>query len=184
MGKWLFIAFTFLAGQTFAQKDTWHRGVVVTSENAVITGELFFHAMEDVLVIRHDSVTRVLCAATIRSFNVYDQSANINRKFISLSDKNEFGRKRIYEVVVNGAVPVIRRLKSEAGYDNDDEYLYYFIQDGEIKSLRKFRSELYPDVHTKLAVEEKNFHLNPNRMADAIRFIMLYNRSSAILASR
>ncbi|CAN5440527.1 hypothetical protein BH10BAC4_BH10BAC4_27180 [soil metagenome] len=184
MKGFLIIAFSFFSIHIAAQ-EVWYGGVVVSSNGEVLTGELAFYPLIDVVVLKHGEVTKVMTADKVRSFRFYDSRYDINRKFASLADLGVFGGRKIYEVVLNGAIPVLRRIKSiSSRMDDDEQYFYYFDFNARILSLKKFRSVLYPEIHRKLSLKESSRRLNPNFSADAIRLIEQYNQQLTVVASR
>jgi hypothetical protein len=187
MRKLSFIVLFLLSLHVAAQNELWHGGAVVTIEDKVVTGEILFHPQFDLLVIRDNDITEVLPASRIKSFRFFDEAANINRKFASLAGTDYLFKNKIYEIVLLGEISVLRRAKSTFAVtaSDADGYQYYFQHEGKISSLKKFRNILYPRMKELLVNEEKQLRLNPNQMADAIRFIELYNRKfSGFLASR
>ncbi len=186
MKKLIFIAFYLVSIHVAAQNELWYPGAVVTVADEVIVGEILLHPQYDLLVIRQGDSRLVLTASKLKSIRYFDEGSNINRKFVVLSDNQNQRERKIYEVILFGAVPVLRRAKNTftVTSSNADGYNYYFVRDEKIRSVRKFRSNLYPDIKKFLKNEERILHLNPNHTADAIRFIELYNQFSSIMALR
>ncbi len=185
MRKMFLVALNLLALHVAAQGDLWYSGAVVTKENQVLAGDILFHPRYDLLVVRQNDQTSVMIAGKLKSFQFYDESINVNRKFISFS--NAALENKIYEVVVSGEVMVLRREKNTTVEIPSDEagFNYYFLQNGSVRDLRKFRASLYPQLRSLLEVERKHLHLNPNEPADVIQMIELYNHQfSNPLASR
>ncbi|HWA32758.1 MAG TPA: hypothetical protein VG737_01445, partial [Cyclobacteriaceae bacterium] len=147
---------------------------IVTTGNEVLAGKILYNPAYDLVVLRQGDSRVVINPQTMKSFRYYDEGANINRKFIT-AQGNGFGE--IYEVVVAGQIMVLRRGKAECGPSPSDAdgYNYFFVRDGAIQALRKFRNRLYPEIKNALAGEMKKQHLNPNHDADVIRLIEIYN---------
>ena len=165
----IFLAIPLLAR---AQQDTWYSGAVVTTDSEVLVGEILYQQDYGLVVIREKGAqtANVITAVRLKSFRYYDSAFDINRKFIT------FG-KQIFEEVLPGTIQVVRAAKQLALTTGDrDGFDYYFVRDNQLERLEKFRTKLYPDLAVMLIPEEKEFHLNPNRAADAIRYIQLYNR--------
>ncbi len=161
----------------------WNAGVLVTVDGEVQQGELAFQVSEIVLLKVADEVT-VFPAHKVHSFRYYDLEENINRKFVSRASSldNHFA---FYEVVVSGKAGVIRKCKSirVSNQKKSDKYGYdYFVFfENNLVSLNQFRNKVYPDLITSSNQMEtliKDHRLNPNRKADAIQIIQLYNKVS------
>ncbi len=178
MGRILLTVFVLAFFGAFAQEDKWYPGAVVGADNEVIVGSLLFQHEHDLVVVRSLLGTDVLPSWQIISFRYYDSAANLNRRFISLRDKEISERARLYEVVVAGNVLVVRREKYHSGGEvpDRDGFCYYFVRGGRIVSLMRFRTELYPEIRSILARPEREMRLNPNRPDHAIRYIQLYNQ--------
>ena len=177
MLKGIFCFLLFLVSVTSnGQSEIWHPGVVVTTDNLVLTGNILYQGNYELVVVRctDDPVAHVLQAKQLKSFRYYDDKADINRKFISTGNK-------LYEEVVSGNIAVWRKSKSGlANGDDRDDFIYFFSDNQVVYPLMKFRSILYPKISTTVALQEKTFHLNPNRPADVVRYIQLYNKSSLL----
>lgn len=154
------------------QSDEWYSGAVVTSDGSVLAGEIFYHPGHDLLIVKRKDNRQVLLANSVKSFRFYDPTDNINRKFLSIDNK-------LYEVVVAGEIPVLRKAKGilKDHPSDSDGYHYYFFYNSSVEKLSKFRAVLYPAIRFQLAEKEKEFNLDPNLPADAIRYIQLFNNT-------
>jgi hypothetical protein len=176
-------AFVLLSIECLSQEEIWFCGVVVTAGEEVLQGELLFHPKNDMLVIRQQDQVKVLTSDLVKSFRYFDESANINRKFVSLTAEG-MDHPGIYELIIPGDISVLRKMKRSAGPSPSDQggYRYFFYEHGKLQPIEKFTRRLYPSIRMWLIKEEKEFHLNRNRMADAIRYIQLYNQKFSLLA--
>ena len=180
MRKLIVLVLATLTIAAYSQ-ETWHHGVVVTSEDSVIVGEVLYESRFELVMIRHDSRPRVILAKHLKSFRYFDESQNVNRKFVRLSQDVNANKSRIYEVVLTGKILVVRlpKLSSFRFSAEDTQHVYYFVRDGKIEKLAKFRNRLYPEIRPLLELSEKEKGLDPNNLASAIRYIELFNRSAS-----
>jgi len=164
-----------------AQENTWHHGSVVLSSQEVRVGEICHQGMHDAILFRSNKQVSVLAAHKIQSVQYYDSQANINRKFISIRETNVVWRvHKLYEVVLQGEVSVLRKPKTRSTQLEDTEdHIYYVRYQGKVVDLKSFRSKVYPILTRNggpmLSVYKFDHHLNPNSPAEAIRIIQYYN---------
>jgi hypothetical protein len=130
-------------------------------------------------------------AAEINYINIHDNHVKVPRKFISLSSE-ERGRavNKIYEVVLQGELSVIRKPRGGSLPDFDDVYSYeYFVMESStVTKLADFRKTIYPIIEhhysPKQMMKFLNYeNLNPWSPADAIKLIDIYNDRLPIDAS-
>lgn len=162
----------------------WNKGVLVTASGEVLQGELAFQISDLVLFKTAGEVT-VFPAHKVRSFRYYDLEENINRKFVSRASSFD-NHSVFYEVVVVGKAGVMRRLKSDMishqKISDKDGYEYFVFFENDLVRLNQFRNKIYPNLVTSSSQVEmliKEHHLNPNRKADAIQIIQLYNKATS-----
>ncbi len=161
-----------------AQQERWHSGAIVDSNQEVIVGKFLFQQAYDLLVVKHADQTAILPVWRIQSFRFYDSAAHMNRKFVSLGGFDGVIESRLYEVVVEGTIRVVRREKlfGTRIASGRDSYDYWFVQEHKRIPLIRFRTALYPQIRGELSKWEEELSLNPNRHDDAIRYVQLYNR--------
>jgi hypothetical protein len=174
-----FCAFSILS--TFGQGNSeWKEGVVVLSDDRVLTGSISYPRGSDLIVLRTNDERTVLLAAKVQCFRYFDDVAEINRHFICLRDSKCY---RFYEVVIEGPVNVLRSLKRFAGRSHIDEiesYDYFTWVDNRLERLIYFRSRVYPKLLKEKPQEIQAFcheeQLNLNKMKSAILIIQEFNR--------
>jgi hypothetical protein len=163
----------------------WHKGAVVLNNLEVYSGEISVQPIHDLILFRTGETITVYPAHRIKSFNFYDDEANINRKFISLKENHVARRAyHLYEVVLRGELMILRKQKKERSTQqtNHDKFDFdYFINDHEnLVSLMYFRSTLYPTILKIYRQEILSFihqnNLNPNQPGHAIQIIEFYNQ--------
>jgi len=159
----------------------WHQGSVVLKTNEVLVGEISFEPQYDLILHRSNGRVDVYPAHKIQSFYLYDEYANINRKFISLKQSGLFNRYQVYEIVLRGEVYVYRKQKSWTGnYPSDaDGFDYFIFYRDQLMNLHKFRSKVYPylleSAGSQLSFFVDKNKLNPNWSTNAITIIHFYN---------
>lgn len=135
----------------------------------------------------------VYTADKILSLFFYDADENINRKFISFTEKiNSFRASYLYEVVVFGEIKILRRLLFSFADPGDDKnsYHYFVLAGNELVTINKFRTKVFPDLLNASESLSGFIHenrLNPNVHEDVIRIVEYFNRvsrSKSLIASR
>ncbi|MFP4091178.1 MAG: hypothetical protein ACLFUB_17055 [Cyclobacteriaceae bacterium] len=110
-----------------------------------------------------------------REFRCFDYRSN------SFFDRME---KKIFQVVSDGKITLLRRVFEYDVFDTTDEYTieeWYFInKDGKVKRIRNFKRQLYPlmSSHEEAmnAFRERNQLGNLNREENMFLMVSFYNR--------
>ncbi len=169
----------------FCQELMWESGVLITKKKEVVVGSLVYYAAHEAVLLKHpDGSVDLFPSRKISSFRFYDSKADINRQFICLNKKDELSSNNLMEIVLNGSVKILRKLKfrgSELTTAEDAEEFYYFVlMDDELVSLQQFRSKVlpallkkFPDEIASLVAQKKN-QTQPD--AVAIQVVKEYNR--------
>ncbi len=169
----------------FCQELMWESGVLITKKKDVVVGSLVYYASHDAVLLKQpDGTVDLFPSHRISSFRFYDTKADINRQFICLEKKEALSANTILEIVLNGPVKILRKLKfpgSQLTTSNDAEGFYYFVwMDNELTSLRHFRSQIlptllrrFPDEIASLMAQKKNQFQED---AVAIQIVKEYNR--------
>src|SRR5688572_15188119 len=128
--------------------EKWFRGSVVLSDQQVMVGEIALYPTHHVIMLRTDDGIITLPAKKISSFFFYDASANVNRKYVSrLNQESTFQQHQLYEVVLTGAITVLRKqdVWSQGVHDAND-FNYFVLYDNKLIELQKFKRIVYPDL--------------------------------------
>jgi hypothetical protein len=169
----------------FCQELVWESGALITKKKEVVVGSLVYYAAHDAVLLKHpDGNVDLFPSRKISSFRFYDSKADINRQFICLDKKDALTTNNLMEIVLNGPVKILRKLKfrgSELATADDAEEFYYFVlMDNELISLQQFKSKVlpallkkFPDEIARLVAQKKN-HSQPD--AVAIQVVKEYNR--------
>lgn len=190
-----FLFFCVVGVKANSSTITWYSGSVVLANQEVYVGELYIQNQFDLLLIRDDSKVKVFPAHKVHSIYFYDSIENINRRFVSIEERQEaFTSFRLYEVVLKGKVSVLRREKrfsdNQLEEYNANGFRYYVQWKDSITDLKRFRSDIYPTLleYSKPAISAfiREHKLNSNLDSDAIQIIDYYNHlaNDQVIASR
>jgi hypothetical protein len=135
----------------------------------------------DVVLVQHDATRTVYPSHKISSLYYYDASADINRRFVSLKEQSTlYNHYRLFEIVVQGEVSVLRKQKTRSDHPSDElDYIYYVSYKDELVLLSKFGKKIYPEL--KSSMSKLNEFVESNNLRDyddanSIRIIDYYNR--------
>ncbi|HYG17946.1 MAG TPA: hypothetical protein VD816_03420 [Ohtaekwangia sp.] len=164
-----------------AEPGRWSHGVIVLHSDEVVSGNIQVEQSHNVVFVQHGTRVDVYPAHRVRSVYCYDADANINRKFITISGKNDRRRHNIYEVVAYGDVTVLRRPSGIFSDPADDgAYTYFLFHDESLIGLQRFSTELFPQLvraSPDLSAYVREHKLDTTRPADAIRIVLHHNKS-------
>ena len=166
---------------TEAQSLKWYNGSVVLTSGDVIVGRMAIEPSLNVLLVQQNNIRSVYPAHKVKSFYYYDDSANINRRFISLRDKSVlYNHYQLFEIVVQGEVNVLRRQKTRSLNPSDAlDFTYYVTYRDDVMLLKKFGKKVYPQLKSSMARLEDfvgSNHLGAYNSSNSIRIIEYYNR--------
>lgn len=180
-----FLALLVFTGTNAYSKSTleWHEAVVVLNDSEVLVGEVVIEPSLDMVLFRSGELRTFYPAGEIKFMNIHDEGVKFPRKFISLlSEERGRSTSKLYEVVLQGELSVVRKPRGGSLPDMDDVYSYdYFVQrDASIIKLSDFRKKIYPIIQQYYAEKQQIFsldaeQLNPNSPSDAIKLIQIYN---------
>ena len=159
----------------------WNSGVVVLHSGEVLPGQIALHQSHDMVLLQSGDKRTVLPAHKIKCVLFYDAIKNINRRFITITTKdNTRISHRIFEVVLSGDITVLRRSASLFANINDEVSGFeYFLKVGnELITIRKFRTKIYPtivDASAELEQFVRKNRLRPAFPADIIQIVGRHN---------
>ena len=145
------------------------------------TGQLAIQLAYDIVLLKVNDRVQVYPAHAVESVHFYDERENINRKFLSLAQPDQYARPALYEVVVRGEVAVLRRAKDyiNTRVSEQDAFDFFLWHDASLIPLNRFRDKIYPMMlarhQTAMTTYKTERDINPNNPADAIRLIKFYN---------
>ncbi len=166
---------------TKAQSLKWFEGSVVLTSGDVIVGKMVIEPSLDVLLVQQENARIVYPAHKIKSFYYYDESSDINRRFVSLRDKSTLhNHNQLFEIVLQGEVNVLRRQKTRSLKPSDAlDFTYYVTYQDDVMLLKKFGKKVYPQlVSTMERLDDfvVSNHLRAYDDSNSIRIIEYYNR--------
>lgn len=173
------------------EPSDWKEGVIVLNNNQVLNGSLFFAGFETVLFRTHKSeLVSVFRAHNLQQIRFYDSSINVNRRFIIANGtEDHYQPSKLFEVVLDGGISVIRRLplesKSMMKQTHALAYDYFIKVDLDIVPLSKFRDRYYPSLLKNcfgLSAFVAAQKLNPYIQGDAIQIIKFCNTQNTSVA--
>jgi hypothetical protein len=164
-----------------AQSLKWHEGSVVLTSGDVIVGKMVVDPFLDVVLFQENDRRTVYPAHKVRSLYYYDDSYDINRRFISLREENfPYNHHQLFEVVVCGEVNVLRKQKTRFLNSSDAlDFTYYVSYRDDVVLLRKFGKKIYPQL--KSSMEKLDDFVSANHLreydsSNSITIIEYYNR--------
>jgi hypothetical protein len=166
----------------------WFQGSIVLSNEKVLVGEISVEEKYDVVLLRNQDRIVVYPAHKVQSVWLYDASSDMNRKFISIKNSSTaFHAYQLYEVVILGEITLLRKEISDVAATEEEHdalgYRYLVQYKGELSSLKKFRTAIYPKIKDMPGVEMHTYikmnKLNPNNESNVVRIIQHYNQMIA-----
>ena len=166
---------------TKAQSLKWYDGSVVLTSGDVIIGKMVVEPLLDVLLVQQNDIRTVYPAHKIKSLYYYDDSFDINRRFISLRDKSTlYHHYQLFEIVVQGEVTVLRKQQTRSLKPSDAlDFTYYVTYRDNVMLLKKFGNRVYPQLKSSMDTLEdfvSSNHLREYNSSNSIKIIEYYNR--------
>ena len=180
-----------------AQEVIWHDGSVVMASGAVVTGNISLTPGQNLILFKprngqhkNDRMkadeeairdgSDVIPAHRLKAVFLYDESANINRRYVTLGDKKVFPGVQLYEVVLQGRIDVLRLPKNFYFASDAKDFDYYCSNGGKLLPLHKFHREIYAHLdqasrQTLMAYVKAN-SLQHGDDANVINIIDYYNK--------
>lgn len=171
-----------LSVEATAKALSWTRGVVILRDETVRVGELSPQGTEVVLFRDQQGTVSVYAAHRVHSFRYYDAQENINRVFVSRTPTGSHtGTCQFYESVITGFVSVFRKARPNAA--KPDDFVYYIAWNDRWLTLTRFRQEVFPFFRQQSralpGLKSGLAALNPNEKDEALKMIILFNRTYA-----
>ncbi|MEQ9442244.1 MAG: hypothetical protein RIG62_24600 [Cyclobacteriaceae bacterium] len=183
-GGWLMLSFSLQAqaptnGSVMLTNQTQMEGLVDINSfinSAIVTTaderQLTYHASMIDEIVTVDECDRM------RTFRCYDYRSN------SFFDRME---KKLFQVVSDGSVVLLRRVFEYDVFDANDEYTveeWYYVEDGKVERIRNFRRQVLP-LMADHADEMKEFRhrnklRNLNNEISMYLMVSYYNRLHAV----
>ncbi|MBT1702889.1 hypothetical protein [Chryseosolibacter indicus] len=184
MKRILFIWIILLSALALRAGTTWNEGSVVLKTGEVLSGFLQIKPEYDIVLFKtsNNEQIEVFPAHKICSAFVHDTFLNINRKFTSIKQGNDvFSTSRLYEVVLQGEVSVLRRHLIDR-YDEQKgsvSYAYFVLDNENLVNLKEFKNKIYPKLlqsERKLSKYVQEQNLGMRDLSSTIKVIRFYNK--------
>ena len=176
--------------------EKWSDGVIVLKDNQVLVGEVLYNPEYEAIQIKSDDKIQTFSAFLVRSFNFYDNSNKILRRFISqkYTQHPGYSLDQFFEIIISDEISLWRKksnyvnssVRSNDKYDQKPEqirdYDFYFSYKGKIVKSEKFKKELRPLINVTLKNEIDGFikenGLSQFRTYDQIVIVRFFNKIS------
>jgi hypothetical protein len=176
-----FLLTILLLSAHFLIAEDWFEATIILRSKKVIQGEISIKPGYEVILFRKGTECMVFPAHRIQSFFYNDKNSKTIRKFVSLQASEPATSYKLYEVMVEGKLSVLRR-QTLVWYTIHQEvinYDYFLEKDNQIMPLRKFKNKVYPSLKKtfegKLEAFVRENKLSPGRLSDTLRIIEAFN---------
>ncbi|MBA4053538.1 MAG: hypothetical protein C0490_02390 [Marivirga sp.] len=155
---------------------------MVLESDRVITGRISIEPLHHLILFENNEARTVYPAHAIKSLYFYDEANNINRRFVSVREKEiAYRQYHLYEIVLQGEITFLRRQNSKTNHPSDAlDFNYYVRYGGDMVSLRKFRRKIYPDLRMRAGASLEDFiaanNIRTTSDKNLIRIVEFYNR--------
>lgn len=167
-------------------------GLVTLKSNEVISGTVDINSFSNSAVVTTEDGRQLTYHASMiqsietvdecdfrREYRCYDYRSN------SFFDRLE---KKIFQVVADGEITLLRRVFEYDVFDATDEYsveeFYYLNEEDEVKRVRSFKRQVLPMMETYAqemdTFRERNQIVNMNRELNMYLLISYYNRLNTL----
>ena len=179
----------------------WHSGQVTLWNKTVLTGNISYNWLAEMVLIQVDERTATLSADQVSQFGWFDHSQHKYREFRALStpgaSETDRTRSAFFEICSEGPLSVARHLKRSRGFlkrafghpvnftdqptmAQNHDLFDYFVQDADrLVSLNGFYAEIYKPIMTaydKLLQEYVLVHnINTRSLLGRLVIINHYN---------
>ncbi|HEX5112858.1 MAG TPA: hypothetical protein VFV79_08430 [Saprospiraceae bacterium] len=181
MARFLFLLLVIPINLFASKPLTWYEGVVVLADQHVLTGQVAVHPRQNIIIFRSGDQQTVYPAHKIQNVFYYDEQFNINRKFVSIANRDHgYAKYELYEIVLRGEVSVLRKERIHLDLNDQLDFSYFVLYQDEVLPIKQFNKKVYPHLMDYDSFTFSRFiereHLNPNSLRDAISMIKYYNR--------
>jgi len=167
-----FLSFVSVLAKADFSNLTWHQGAIILTSHEVITGEVSYDPVHDIVLHRTGAKGKMqtFTARQLNYFHYINQQTGVVRRFVALSHGTRvnllYKRDYFFEIVLSGEVSFLRKpnkKKNLIRLANHSEslsrldvekscYDYYMLNDEKITRIKNFRKDALP----LLASEENN----------------------------
>jgi hypothetical protein len=179
--------FLFPFASSAFENIEWFDGSLILKEGKeVITGKVAVQPAFDLVLMDFKDSIKIYPAHKVLSLRYFDPFTKINKKFtvIQLVVGN-FKASRLFEIVVSGEIPVLRRIHSTLSdtEDHATSYDYYLYFKGEVIDLTDFKQRVFSTIHS----EPLKNHVAKEKLSlfvkqDIILIVQYYNKHLSVSA--
>ena len=169
----------------------WQEGVVILVNDEVLTGEVYFNAHYQLVLLRtgEGQPVTALTAQQVQRFFYYDSQDNIIHRFVAIEQHPQpaYVVQSFYEVVAEGSVRYLRQpnrcaVRPPHGSSPHTVAFNYFVYyQGKIIRAHAFQKELLPVLaqqHPPLIDYQKSLQLKPYLVGDQILLVNYFNQQT------
>ncbi len=167
----------------------WREGVVILTNDEVLTGEVYYHALYQLVLLRaHEGQpVTTLTARQVQRFFYYDSRDNIIHRFVAIEQQPQraYVVRSFYELVAEGPVSYLRqpnRCAARPPHGSSPHtvsFNYFAYYQGKVIRAHAFERELLPALaqqHPRLIDYLKAQQLKPYEVGDQILLVKYFNQ--------
>ncbi|GAB3992935.1 hypothetical protein GCM10028807_26920 [Spirosoma daeguense] len=179
----LIVFFSVYFAHAALPKPIWQSGKIVLQDNTVLEGDLVYNWLVETVQLRQpDGRIRLFTTYQVRQFSWFDIELNKRRDFMALTNaaSKETETSRFYEVIMDGPLAVVRKLKRPRGLwkraishpihfndqvtlaQNTDLFDYYVHDAGKLLSLDRYYTDVYKPLMTTYAQQIQQYTIGHN----------------------
>ena len=193
IGAWLVTSMmsSVTASPLPINKADWNDGVVVLVDDNVLSGEIHYNPLHQLVLLRSDDGQTVTTLTTrqVQRFFYYNPQDNIIHRFLAIEQHPHpaYAVRSFYEVVAEGPVLYLRQPKQCSAHPplgsnpHVVAFRYFAYYRGKMVRAHAFQRELLPALaqkNPKLITYMKSHQLKPYHVGDQIMLVNYFNRQS------
>ena len=156
-----FFVFKAQAYDNFSSLE-WHKGTIVLSSHEVITGEVSYDFIHDVVLYRSAGRMQTLTAARVNYFHTINNHTGQVRRFVTLPhyihSNLPYERNFFFEILLSGEVTFLRKTNKHKGFLHHAQksekpsrlnldnlcYDYFMLYDEKLVHIKNFKKDALP----------------------------------------
>ncbi len=184
-----FVAPNAVASPLPISEAGWNDGVVVLVGDKVLSGELHYNAVHQLVLLRSDDGKTITTLTTrqVQRFFYYNPQDNIIHRFLAIEQhpRHAYAVRSFYEVVAEGPVLYLRQPNQCSAQPPPGSnphvvaFRYFAYYRGKMVRAHAFRKELLPTLvqeNPGLIDYMKSQQLKPYHVGDQIMLVNRFNR--------
>lgn len=166
----------------------WQEGVVILVNDGVLTGEVYYNAFYQLVLLRaHEGQpVTTLTARQVQRFFYYDSRDSIVHRFVAIEQpQHTYVVRSFYELVAEGPVSYLRQPNRcaarppQGSSPHTVSFNYFAYYQGKVIRAHAFERELLPALaqqHPRLIDYLKAQQLKPYEVGDQILLVKYFNQ--------